>query len=135
MNYDFDEFAKHPEEIHELLEDGREPGKFQFERSVIRSSEYFKEHYSDEQERMYKFGRFCLIMHYISTHMGDFDQGDFAVVGSARVGSLVSDHLLKAVHQIFTTNDLDKLGRGPTPEQVLELADKLRENEEPVRTS
>src|SRR4051812_39521040 len=98
--YTFEEFAKHLEEVQPLLREGVDDGEGSFERCVILSLEYFQPLYPDDAERMYKHGRFCLMMHYMAHHVNDFDTGDLAVFGSKKVGSLMSEHLLKAVHHV-----------------------------------
>lgn len=128
--YPFDEFVQHFEEVHALLEKARasgsqEDGRFGLEFSLGIVVDYMKDKYSDGRERQFKTQRFMLIMNYISGHIADFDQADFAVDGSKKVGALVSEHLLRAIHQILA-GDLASLGHGPTPEEVMALAAKLR---------
>ena len=50
------------------------------------------------------------------------DQGDFAVYGSTKVGGLVGEHLLRAVHQLFAAEQLPE--KEPTPEEVMEFLEK-----------
>ncbi|HLN33596.1 MAG TPA: hypothetical protein VK395_38070 [Gemmataceae bacterium] len=128
--YPFSEFLGHFDDIHGILDRERKPGyPWPFERTVIRVSQYFKPLYADSKEMMYKMGRFYLIMNYLSDHVNEFDQGDFAVYGSERVGGLVAEHLLRAVHEVFTTKDLGELGRGPSPRDVMQIAERLRESD------
>ena len=130
-DYSFEEFCIHHHDMSERLHTkdatGDECPSFCFEQNVIDVSDYMKGLYVDERERQYKLGRFVLIMSYVSEHIGDFDQSDFAVYGSEKVGALVSDHLLRAVHQIYTTRDLSAMGRGPDPAEVMALARQLEE--------
>lgn len=132
--YPFEEFLRHVEEVHAMLEREKktrqppveEDGSLPFEFTIIRVNEYMKPLYPDWKERQYKMQRFCLIMHYISTHMNEFDTGDFAVQGSPKVGGLIGGHLLRAVHQLFTASDLRDM-KEPTPEEVMKLAEAFRE--------
>jgi hypothetical protein len=132
LTYTFDEFAKHMQEVTPLLREERHDGEASFERNVIRTMDYFKPLYPDEGECAYKHGRFCLMMHYMAHHVNDFDTGDYAVFGSHKVGALMSTHLLKAVHHVFTVRDLSEMKTDPTPEEIMALAEEFRE-EEPVR--
>jgi hypothetical protein len=133
--YPFDEFMRHTHEVTAHLEsekaargpDLKEDGSVPFEWTVIRVFEYMKPHYPDERERQYKIGRFCLIMQYVSENIATFDTGDFAVYGSAMVGGLVGEHLFRAVHHLFTTRDLGEMGDGPSPQEVMELAARFKE--------
>jgi len=136
IQYPFEEFMRHVEELTPLLKEEREAlnprteedGSVPFEWNVIRVFEYMRPLYSDERERQYKMQRYCLIMHYLAEHFSDFDQGDFAVYGSPKVGGLVGKHLFKALHHFFTTQDLSMMGHGPSPQEVLELAARFRED-------
>jgi hypothetical protein len=100
-----------------------------FEGNVIKVFEYMRRVCPNEDEARWKMVRFVLILQYIAEHIQEFDKGDYAVNGSSAVGALVGQHLFRAVHEIFTTNDLDSLGHGPSPECVLELAAKYKPSE------
>jgi hypothetical protein len=119
--YPFDEFLRH----HDALR-GSGNRTNSFERNVIRVFEYMQRVCPNPDEAQWKMSRFVLIMQYISEHIEDFDKGDFAVNGSPKVGALVGQHLLRAVHEVFTISNLNALGHGPTPESVMELAAKYR---------
>ena len=121
-NYPFDEFARHYDDLHE--DDRLEPGNFMA--NVMRVNEYMVERYSDQIEKTYKLGRFILIMQYVSDHLADFDREDYAVFGSQHVGGLVSDHILRAVHEIFTEREMSDIGDGPGIFEVMQLADTYR---------
>jgi hypothetical protein len=123
--YPFEEFLKHMDAVHS--ECNLQPNSW--EMNVISVNEYMKGLYSDEREKQYKLGRFVLIMEYVSEHVHDLDRSDYAVYGSEKAGALVGNHVLRAVHEIFTTRDLGELGHGPTPEEVMRLADKFRDQE------
>jgi hypothetical protein len=62
---------------------------------------------------------------YISANLAAFDRDHFAVFGSEKVGSLVGQHLLHAVHQIFV-GEPPGLGRDPAPNEVMKLARELK---------
>jgi hypothetical protein len=121
--YPFEEFLKHMDEVHSGCQ--LEPGSW--EMNVIKVNEYMKGLYPDAREKQYKLGRFMLIMEYVSEHVHDLDQSDYAVYGSDEVGALVGYHVLRAVHEIYTTKDLGEMERGPSPEEVMRLADKYRD--------
>jgi len=129
--YTFEEFHEHASRATKLLAEYREAGEGSFERSVIKTMEMFDALYLDPVERQFKHGRFCLIMSYMSEHLQDFDRGDFAVYGSERVGSLVGEHLLRAVHHFYTSNELfDQDSKPPTPDVIMVLAEQFRDAEE-----
>ena len=126
--YSFDEFAKHFDDVQAQLNENREAGYPQsFEMSIGVVHDYMKTVVADEKERRHKVGRFCLIMNYVSDHIHEFDEGDFAVYGSERVGTLASEHLLRAIHRFYTSDSLWTMKRDPTPIEVMELAATLRE--------
>ena len=91
-----------------------------FDLNILRVFDYMNQIYTDKDEINFKTIRFLLILTYIAEHLGEFDTGNFAVKGSLQ--ALLGEHLLKAVHHIFTSNELGKLGHGPEPKYVLELA-------------
>lgn len=117
--YPFAEFLRHQDE---LTAEGERAGSF--EGNVIRVHEYMQSVVADPDEARWKMGRFMLIMQYIAENITEFDKGDFAVNGSPQVGALVGQHLLQAVHEVFTTHGLADMGHGPSPASVLELAAK-----------
>src|SRR5262249_27848219 len=49
-------------------------------------------------------------LHPTPTH--PFEEFLFAVSGSQKVGGLVGQHLLQAVHHFFTTKNLSEMGQG-----------------------
>lgn len=97
-----------------------------FEATFIEVHEYMREKYGDSEEGRWRLERFILILQYVSDRIEMFDSGDFAVYGSPKVGALISEHLLKAVHEVFTTRELSELGYGPPVNEVLRLAEKYR---------
>jgi hypothetical protein len=115
-DYPFDDFSLH---YGDLLK-SRQPGSY--EANVIRVVEYMKSKYDSQQEAMWKSKRFLFIVEYIADHIHEFDTADFAVYGSPKAGALLSEHLVRAVHHIFTTSSLNSLEVTPSPESVLELA-------------
>jgi hypothetical protein len=120
-DYPFDDFAADYDGIHADTSMARG----EFERNVIRVNEHMKARYPDPDERMYKVGRFILIAMYLSERIHDFDRGDYAVYGSERVGALIGEPIIRAVHQIYTSADLSD-SKEPSPEQVMQLADTIK---------
>jgi len=136
INYSFDEFRNHVSAMkyvlnYENVTRGSEQAHIGsekcFELNVLRVMDYMQQVYTDPEEQMHKGKMLMLMMRYLSKHVDDFDTGDYAVQGSDRVGALASEHLLKAVHHIFTTCAVGDLGAGPDPTEVMALADKYRE--------
>jgi hypothetical protein len=123
MHYPFHEFIRDYETIAPRL---RSKKAKSFERLLIRVSKQMAERYADETESRERTKYLVLICQYVSEHMDEFDTDDFAVVGSAKVGALVSTHLLRAVHSIFTETPLSQLGHGPDTHRVKQLAATLR---------
>jgi len=97
-----------------------------FEITVLRVMDYMTQIYSDEEEAHHKASMFILIQMYLAEHAQDFDQGALAVVGSEQ--GLVSHHLLRAVHHLYTSRPLSKIGRGPSPKEVIRLAQKYAQD-------
>jgi hypothetical protein len=62
---------------------------------------------------------------YVSRHFSRFDTGDFAVYGSDKVGGLVGVHLLRAIHQAFSTNPPPE--KEPLPEEIMAVARSFKE--------
>ncbi len=116
--YSFDEFVRHYRELHASRRDG--PGSF--EAGAARVFQYMRPEYADEQEFSYKSQRYMLIMFYLAEHIEEFDEADFAVVGSEDYGALVGEHLLWAVHHVFTSKSLSELGDGPSVATIKALA-------------
>jgi hypothetical protein len=122
--YSFEEFLKHMKETHsECSLAGAD-----WELNVIKVYAYMERLYTDEREKQYKLKRFIFIMQYVTEHIHDLDQSDYAVYGSEKAGALVGNHVLRAVHEIFTTKELGELGHGPKLEDVMRLADKYRDD-------
>src|SRR5947209_1825749 len=117
--YPFDEFCKHLEEITPMLDEKRvEDEEPSFYDTLGYVSGYMARNVANPEEQMYKASRFCLIMHFVSTHVAEFDREDFAVYGSTRVGGLIGEHLLRAAHELLTREPL----ADTTPVEVMELA-------------
>lgn len=66
-------------------------------------AEYMMQKYSSAEEAVQNAATFILIVRYLIDNLEDFDTDDFAVYGSPEVGSLISIHLLRAVHYIFNS--------------------------------
>ncbi|CAN5432771.1 hypothetical protein BH10PLA2_BH10PLA2_25010 [soil metagenome] len=132
-HYTFEEFMQHVVDVPIMLDSAKanlepeesERGNAPFEWTVVRVYEFMGQKYQDSVERMHKSQRYCLMMHYLSTHISEFDTEDFAVFGSKRVGGLLGEHLLRAVFETFANGALPD--KEPTPEEMRELASKFRE--------
>ena len=135
-DYPFDEFLRDMDEVHALLEkekrksdapDVQEDGSYPFEWTVIRTNEFMMAKYSKSSETTYKAMRLVMILQYVATHFSRFDRDDFAVYGSPRVGGLVGEHLMHAVHHVFTAQKLPE--QEPTPDEMMKLAETFREDD------
>jgi hypothetical protein len=132
-DYPFDEFLRDMDEVHAMLEKEKrksdapeveEDGSYPFEWTVIRVNEFMVAKYSKSSVTTYKAMRFVMMLHYVATHFSRFDREDFAVYGSPRVGGLVGEHLLHAVHQVFTAGKLPE--KELTPDEMMKLAETFR---------
>ena len=125
-HYDFQEFLRHYRDIHLRREDVPDT----FEARAFRVFEYMAPLYPDQDEFHYKVRLFMLILLYLASHVDDFDEKDFAVVGSEEVGALVSQHLLWAIHNYYTSRPLQS-GHGPSPDLIRSLATQYKDREYP----
>ena len=115
--YSFEDFARHHREFSSLSRPA-DPGPM--EATAIRLFQYLRPEFGDEEEFRYKAQIFLLIMSYMAQHLEELDDEDFAVRGSDM--ALVGNHLLWAVHHVFTTTALSDLGYGPSVEEIKALA-------------
>jgi hypothetical protein len=124
--YPFAEFAK---DLDTLVDSGELRNGFLPNLGAVR--DYMSRRYSSSTEAIYRAQMFLLTNHYLATHIRRFDQSDYAVYGSEKVGALVSEHLLRAIHELMI-RQRQQGGemRDPTPEEVLRLADTFRDNDE-----
>ena len=120
-SYPFDEFTKHFVEIYPTL---RVNVGDKFSASLNRLIDHMNDRYPAE-EALFKTQRFFLCMNCLSTHFRQFDQFDYAVYGSEETGSLVSDHLFRAVHHWYVEKFIDE-PRDPKPREIMALADNYR---------
>lgn len=125
-DYPFEEFSKHFDEISLLLKTVYKDEGPDLLKSLLHVRDYFATRYEDEKERQYKLLCYSQIMFYLSNRLGDFDTEDFAVTGSTRLGGLVQDHLLQAIHYAFT--EQGSLSDMPDPKVVMEIAERFRES-------
>jgi hypothetical protein len=127
-DYPFAEFLEHFEEAHRLGEQARAEGCEPDQMAVmIRMLESMRTRYSHE-ESAYKAAKFTVAMGYIASHMDDWDIGDYGVSGSRASGSLIGEHVLRAVHQVFIVEPRGKhLVDEPSPEAILHLARGFRD--------
>lgn len=117
VSYPPDEFLAH---CSDLLP-GRPGNGDSFFARVSRVSDYMQDCYRNRTEASYRASRFMLIMEYVASH-DQFDRDDFAVVGSDDSGSLVGDHVLLAVHEIFTSAPLPRGELDPGAVMILARA-------------
>ena len=97
-----------------------------FHRIPMAALPHFRAKYPKPRIRHFRFTRFMLAMSYIAEHFQRFDTEDLAVYGSDRVGGLISEALLRAVHQTFSVPDVFAMEGSPDPEAVIALARELR---------
>lgn len=127
-DYPFYEFLEHFEEAHRFGERARAEGEEVDQMAImLRMLEYMRPRYSRE-EAAYKAAKFTIVMDYLASHMDDWDISDYGVTGSNASGSLIGEHVLRAVHQVYLT---DAEGRHrveePSPERILHLARQFRD--------
>lgn len=131
FSYSFDEFLRHHKDWgtvrhYDHVTIGGVTRALREERdhisSVLQVRDYMEQLYGVTDEAAEKAKLFALIQMFIAERAADFDFGTLAVVG--REQGLISVHVLRAVHHIFTSQPLSALGHGPTTEQVIQLAQK-----------
>ena len=92
--YPFDEFLNDFQELGKLRHQSLPKS---FEESFVQAIQYFELKCRTKKELQFRVEKFLLICEYLAKNINDFDVGDFAVVGSEEVGSLVNvkrfDHL------------------------------------------
>lgn len=119
FDYPFDEFDATLDEVYELPD--LKPRKSMWNVGVI--ANFFRERYPDPEEQCYKFMRFMGMMDYLTDHLAEFDEGDLAVRGGER--ALVGQHLMRALHQVFTTRS-PAVAMGTSPDEIRQLAAGIR---------
>ena len=97
-----------------------------FHRIPMAALPHFRAKYLKRRIRHFRFTRFMLAMSYIAEHFHRFDTEDLAVYGSDRVGGLISEALLRAVHQTFSVPDVFAMEGSPDPDAVIALAREFR---------
>jgi hypothetical protein len=135
MTYTFDEFIRHWKDYGvvrnythldrngEQVEIG---DSHDYELSVLRVFDYMRQIYSDKDEAREKGMLFSLMYSYLDEHAADFDVGTLSVTGKTM--GLVGEHLLRAVHHVFTTVPLADLGHGPAPADIIKLAESYEKD-------
>jgi len=127
--YSFDEFCEHFTDIAERRRPVADSDEIpSFEETAVNLFQYMDQRITDPDERRYKSERFMVMANYISSNINEFDTADFAVHGSDVVGALIGEHLLHAVHELFTSPDGSRLGYNPDPMDVMSLAESYRES-------
>jgi hypothetical protein len=107
----YESVTRHGEEV-ELPKLEAHDTEGQFMQTVFKTNDFFRQNYPDVRERTFKFGRFMLIMEFISAHIEELNRGKLAVYG--RQDAAVSEALLRAVHERIAVPDLSSLGHGPS---------------------
>lgn len=135
--YPFEEFQRHFADYkvvrdYEHVSKGNEHVEIGPERNevttMLRVLDYMLQFYPEDEAKD-KTAMFVLINGYIAEHAEDFNVGTMAVLGSEETGGLISQPLLRAIHHKFTSQPLSKLGKGPSPQEVIALAKKYESEE------
>src|SRR2546427_13302283 len=113
--YPFEAFLRHFRE-HSALRTTDKPASF--EAGLAKLLVYLTPQYPDDDQRTYVALRYLLIIQSLARHIRELEEADFAVFASEKAGALVADHLLRALHHIFTTRPLSMLDEGPSPQEV-----------------
>ncbi len=121
--YPFSEFVRDLEAVRRPCPEGT---KRDYVTDVLEIRDYMHETYSNDIDRLERGSAIATVCTYLSRHMELFNTGEFAVRG--RSASLISDHLLRAVHWLVCPVAFSETDRSPTPEEVLALADSFAEH-------
>lgn len=121
--YPFVDFVRDLEAVRKPLTDGSKRDFFAGMRGII---DYMKTTYSDDIDRTERGAVLAHVSSFLSRHMDSFDVGKIAVSGPSC--SLVSDHLMRAVHWLVVPVALGAGDRSPGPAEVLALAQSLEEH-------
>ena len=121
--YPFSDFARDLEAIQQPSSTGNARDFFTDMHEVI---EYMKATYTNLDDRMERGAVIATASSFISRHMEHFDTGRIAVAGPSC--SLVSDHLLRAVHWLVSPVALGHTDHAPDAAQVLALAQSFEEH-------
>ena len=87
-----------------------------------------KSRYPREGESVFKAARFIQAFEYLRRTVDAFDRGNYAVFGSDELGGLVGEHVLRALHSFYMTDE--PVRTEPEPEAVIQLAASLKEAED-----
>jgi hypothetical protein len=126
--YPFDEFLEDFDALRAsgALDEGP------LERILGAAGPHFKQRYPSQSNAIFRHSLFMMIFMFLAEHFDDFDKGDLAVYGSDRVGGLVSQHLLQAIHQLHAERVPPGRFTAISIAEVCELAESLRSRSEPA---
>lgn len=99
-----------------------------FYAKVAQVGDYMKSRYPREGESVFKAARFIQAFEYLRRNVDAFDRGNYAVFGSDELGGLVGEHVLRALHSFYMTDE--PVRTEPEPEAVIQLAASLKEAED-----
>ena len=134
IDYPFDEFVEDFRVFTQGLEaereaylqaDGELPEPKAFEMMVIEIAGFMRARKSPEFARK-RATAFGLMIDCLNQNFSALDTNDYVVDGSRETGGLVGEHVLKAVHHLYTAKPLSELEHNPTPTDIKELADRFR---------
>ena len=133
FSYSFDEFLRHCRDWgivrhYEHVTIGGVTDELGNDRDYIsgmlRVRDYMEQLYGTTDEAAEKAKLFSIMQMFLDEHAVDFDSERLAVLG--REQGLISFHLLRAIHHIFTSHPLSALDRNATPQKVIALAEKYQ---------
>jgi hypothetical protein len=133
-SYPFDEFWGHFLELSNAWELEKSMLKFKsrgkvpplsFFENLARIDQYMETRVSRE-DFIDKTAMFMMIFHYVVEHIKDFDESDYAVVGSSDSGALVGKHFMMAVHHWYTSRAPEDFEDGPNVDEIKTLAKEFR---------
>jgi hypothetical protein len=94
---------------------------------------YVRATYPSGVDRVERGAALGMAWDFLCRHMAEFDVSGVAVCGEG--GTIISEHLLRAVHAAVCSAVLRPLSELPTPAQVRELAEKYNREHETNRPS
>jgi len=98
-------------------------GDYSTEANLFRIIDYFTQLGYTEEERIYKASRLMILLMYLSKHFNYFDKQRFVVIGAKDGPSLVSEPLLRALHEHFCGA---KLPNNINPDKIVERAQEFK---------
>jgi len=89
---------------------------------------YIRATYPSDVDRAERGGALGMCWAFLCRHMDEFDTGGLAVRGDET--SIISEHLLRAVHALICEAALRPSDNWPTPAQVRRLAERYGRDDE-----